>query len=225
MFPRWPFHKAKFFFVLFPLHNEILLELISLLFSGLLDYAIYLYGILVELIFLLYFGLLRRCYISVFVVWQDSMDIELTTNLLSLISTIDFTAMVHHSPHFFWKTIKSKKKNWSAGVCMINRIYRRITSWFTYHSTTIIFLGLTGIINVKLRDKYKCITSVFCVCVFERDLWKTKGIGPPQSQLLDRWSLRPIVRGWLDYLPCIASPALSPFYNNSPINILEYLQC
>lgn len=53
---------------------------------------------------------------------------------------------------------------------------------------------------------YKC----FFLCVFERDLWKTKGGGPPQSRLLDRWSLRPIVRGWLDYLPCIASPHSLP---------------
>lgn len=53
---------------------------------------------------------------------------------------------------------------------------------------------------------YKC----FFLCVFERDLWKTKGGGPPQSRLLDRWSLPPIVRGWLDYLPCIASPHSLP---------------
>lgn len=44
------------------------------------------------------------------------MHIELTTNLLSLISTIDFTVMVYRSPHFFFKTIKSVKKEWSAGV-------------------------------------------------------------------------------------------------------------
>lgn len=58
---------------------------------------------------------------------------------------------------------------------------------------------------------YKC----FFLCVFERDLWKTKGGGPPQSRLLDRWSLRPIVRGWLDYLPCIASPPLSPAFTTT----------